>query len=152
MNSFERLNTTRLGTVAEQMLINEFCLNRGYTPMTPNIQGPHQIDCICTKKDSKTFGLEIKAKSRLNNWEATSIDTNDYLAYLQADYPVYLLIADLHPDEERVYGGWVHKLTPLPFTVTDGLTTFPLSGMTHYRALTSDELETLRAFENNNYL
>jgi hypothetical protein len=147
---FTELTTTKLGTLAEDMLINEFVASKGYMPMTPSINGPHDVDAICTKRGCKTWALDVKAKSRLKYFSGTSIDRADYITYTTQDYPVYILIADMASG--TAYGQWIDKLQLMNIpSIPDNLVTFPLSGMTYYRDLTGIEQETLKQYERSKY-
>ena len=146
MNNFLQLTTTKLGTLAEQMLINEFITGKGYFPFTPSADGSHPVDSCAFSWSGVSWYMDVKAKSRRKYYEDTGIDLADYNKYIKYDKPTYLLFADLV--QGTVYGNWISNLR----IKTEGdVIYFPLEDMIHYRNLTDVEQATLKQYEQSKY-
>lgn len=155
---FNQLQTTKLGTAAENMLIREFAQSKGYMPFGPLVDGPHAIDSLMMSGCS-LWGMDVKCKSSLYYYPETGIDAADYWKYINYPFPVYLLFADIKDNQRKVYGQWIKKLSIDPGTKPyagktekqDGCMYFQLSAMTEYRALTDFEYQSLKVLENSKY-
>jgi hypothetical protein len=145
---FTDLKTTKLGTMAEDMLINEFVLAKGYIPFTPSVSMAHPIDVIAMSGAS-TWYMDVKCKSRMVYHPFTGIDRADWEKYIAYEHPVYLLFAD--PSMGQVYGQWCKRLMDQPSKVYGDVIVWPITGMTHYRYMTEAETNSLRELENSNY-
>ncbi|CAA6810269.1 MAG: Unknown protein [uncultured Sulfurovum sp.] len=153
MNNFLKLETTKLGTAAEDMVGSEFIISKGYMPFNPAVSCSHPIDFIAMSGASK-FNLDVKAKSRMVYLPYTGIDLKDYNEYKTYTEPTYLLFVD--PSSSSVYGQWLSRLDKHPSKIYGGgnmeeVIVWPVSGMTHYRDLTTEETKTLKQYENSNY-
>jgi hypothetical protein len=147
MNNFNDLNTTKLGTVAENIIIAEFGISKGYMPYTPLINASHPIDCIMMSGTSMWL-LDVKCKSRRKYFADTGFDTTDVEKYMQQKIPVYILWADII--EKKIYGNWLKKLYPYKKVEKD-ITYFPLDQMIFFRDLTENEYIQLKELENSKY-
>jgi hypothetical protein len=146
MNNFNNLQTTKLGTLAEDMLINEFIFNKGFQPFVPGYDGSHHVDSMALSPTGVTFYMDCKAKSRRKYYADTGIDLADYNKYKGFDKPTYILFADLV--QGTVYGNWIQKLDP---KVEGSIVYFQLDQMVHYRDMSEVEKATLREYENSKY-
>lgn len=144
---FTKLQTTKLGTLAENLIINEFSTKKGYIPTTPSIDGPHLIDAICFNGET-IFGLDVKCKSSRTYFPDTGCDTADILKYNQYPFPVYLLWVD--PKTGEIYGNWLKKLDKHK-KIEGKYCYFPLDKMVKFRDLTEKEIKELKQLENSNY-
>ncbi len=143
---FSALTTTKLGELAEKFYVNEFVVNKGYTPYTPSIVNiSHPIDVTCFTGPNHIWSLDVKAKSRRIKGD-TGIDTRDYYSYNSSKKPVYVLWADIL--EKKLYGNWLRKLTA---TFEGNIVYFPLTEMIFYRDMTEFEHTSLKKLENSNY-
>jgi hypothetical protein len=106
MNNFLNKQTTKLGTLAEEMVLQEFANSQGYLAY-PAPQVAHPFDAFCIS-GSSMFGLEVKCKSRMMYRPETGIDTKDFEAYQKSPLDIYLLIVD--PLAAEVYGQWMRKI------------------------------------------
>lgn len=142
MKNFNNLRTTKKGTAAELLLINEFVLSKGYVPITPSVPMAHPWDAagVSYATGEVDWLLDVKCKERLRSYPTIGIDTADLEKYSTYTKPMYILFADTLSGE--VYGNWLCKLQPVETYART--TTFALSAMTHYRYLSVDELKYLK--------
>lgn len=147
MNNFLNRQTSKLGTMAEEMVLQEFAGSKGYLAY-PAPQVAHPFDAFCIS-GSSMFALEVKCKSRMTYRPETGIDTKDFNEYQSSPIPIYLLFVD--PLAGEVYGQWMRKIARQPTHTWKDTTSFPLSAMTHYRYLTETEVNSLKELENSNY-
>lgn len=146
-NSFRKLETTKMGELAEGIIINEFAKSKGYQAFIPAHDGSHYIDAICTN-GFQQFGLDIKCKSSRTYYPDTGCDTADVEKYLTYPFEVYILWLD--PKTGEAYGNWLKILNKYK-TVDGNCTYFPLKKMKPYRKLTQEEISALKKHENSNY-
>lgn len=147
---FNDLQTTKFGTLAEDIVINEFILSKGYIPYKPSVSMSHPFDGIAATMSAGTeWYLDVKAKSRMVYMPMTGIDIADWNKYLTYKQPVYLLFCD--PTMGEIYGQWCTRLINQPSNKYGDVIVWPLSAMTHYRYMNESEIGALKQLENSNY-
>lgn len=144
---FTALTTTKLGTKAEEIIINEFATSKGFFPYTPNKLASHPIDAILVSGHCQVW-LDIKCKSRRKYFYDTGCDKKDIDAYLKAPCEVYLLWVDIV--QKKIYGNFLKRLNQFRKD-ENGITYFPLDKMIHFRDMTEEEVVSLKEFERSNY-
>lgn len=144
---FNNLQTTRLGDRGEQF-IQEFAKSKCAKAYIPAIKESYPCDSIAIHSGGTLFGIEVKTKPRMKYYEQTGFDSNDFLAYCNLGFPVYILFVDYVT--KSIYGAFVSHLKR--FSLPKGkLVLFPLSCMTKYRDLTDDEVLYIKELNGSNY-
>lgn len=82
MKEFKNLDQVQKGDIGEELVAHELT-RRGYNVMKPFFDSkPHLID-LYAYTDAGGFYADVKTKARMNKWEATGIDANDFKKYLK---------------------------------------------------------------------
>jgi hypothetical protein len=144
--NFWSLKETKYGTLAENMVLQEFIHSKGYYPYVPGDKNSHPVDAICVS-GSSVFACEMKCKARLLKWNETGIDINQYNQYMNLPFKVYILFVDWMSG--KVYGNWLSKLE-ISRQIGE-IYTFRIDDMVVYRALTQQEITKLKQNESSNY-
>lgn len=144
---FTALTTTILGSRGEEFL-TEFAQAHDSKAYIPSISESYPVDGIAISAKGKAWGIEVKTKPRMKYYEQTGFDSNDFLAYCNLGFPVYILFVDYVT--KSIYGAFVSHLKR--FSLPKGkLVLFPLSCMTKYRDLTDDEVLYIKELNGSNY-
>ena len=147
MAEFTSLQTTQLGTIAEQIIINDFASSKNYFPYTPNKLSSHPIDAVLISGHSQVW-LDVKCKSRRKHYADTGFDSSDVESYLKAPQQVYILWLDIV--QKKIYGNFLKRL--IPFRKDEGkITYFPLDKMVLFRDMTESEYKSLKQLEASKY-
>jgi hypothetical protein len=136
--NFNELTTTRLGTMAEELLITEFSVSKDSKPFTPAFSASFPVDSLCIK-GSRVYGLEIKAKQYMDKYPFTGFDKKDFDVYNELDVPVYVLFADYKM--KKIYGQWTSNLQHQPSKEFGQVIVWPLTGFTFYRDMKDHEVQ-----------
>lgn len=139
--NFLDLRTTKIGTLAEDMLINEFAASKNSKPFTPAYSASFDVDSLCIK-GSRVYGLEIKAKEHMYKYPYTGFDKKDFEVYKALEVPVYVLFADYKMC--KIYGQWVRNLETQPYMEFGEVIVWPLSAMTEYRDMKPYEVDEFK--------
>ncbi len=144
---FTGLTTTQLGTLAEQLYIEEFADSINYGYYNAPSHRSHSIDSILMSGASIIL-LDIKCKSSRKFYPDTGFDLADYESYIEKNkkFPVYILFVDI--TKKKIYGNFLQRLTP---TYEGNIVYFPLSEMKLFRKMSEDEYKQLKSLERSNY-
>jgi len=152
---FNKLKTTQYGNHGETYL-SEFAASVGCRAYKPAMDGSNPVDSLTACKNKKTHkwsvaSIEIKTKAKMIYYNATGVDTKDWIEYQQFPVPVYILFVDYL--KGAIYGQWTSKLTPveIKYNSKEPLTFFNLNQMEEYRKLSKEEILQLKQLENSNY-
>jgi len=150
------------GNFAED-IVHKYLEERGYIVYTPTTLKAHGFDRLAVK-DKKTFIIaEVKAKARLNKYQATGINIQHYLEYkdIQNRYRIPVFIFFVDEALGSIYGNFLkilnEKVTDhygvcYPNTeIAKGIVLFSMSKMRRVSVLTNDQINYLKKNSNRNY-
>lgn len=145
--NFNKLKTTRLGTIGE-FYIPEFCKANSVKCYQPSTDGSYPVDSIGLNNKYEPFAIEVKTKARMIYYDETGMDSNDHIIYMKMPFPVYVLFVDSL--SKSIYGQWISKLDKCK-RIDGRITYYPLEVMEHYRDLSEAEVIELKSLSNSNY-
>lgn len=131
-----------------------------YKPATP---GAHAFDVLAIKDKKRCIALDVKAKSRRNNFPDTGINYKHFLVYRDFSdthkMPFWLVFVDEMLG--KVYGNTIEELSrpreengnkyPMRWGGDTGIIYWPLSAMIVFHTLTPDECRQLQAMNQRSY-
>jgi len=146
--NFKEREQTKMGELAEEMILNEFVQSKNSYPFRPAIDGTHPIDSVNISQENKMWAMDMKCKPRRKYYADTGIDLRFYNSYGEIDKttPVYLLFVDTYTG--TIYGNWMRFLTP---KFEGNMVYFNLDQMVHYRYLDQEEILLLQKHNKSNY-
>lgn len=113
----------RKGAVGERIMKGLIERN-GWVTYQPTTQGKaHHFDMMATFQKERAIALDVKAKARLNKWEATGVNLRHFTEYKQFSERHNMDFWLIFVDEElgEVYGNSLAALER-PFIASDGYT------------------------------
>ena len=107
------------GNLGEK-LVNDFLINKGYIPYSPDVAGAHPFDRLVASKDKKKiFIADAKAKAMRRAYPDTGINITHYNEYIfiSTKYGIDVFIFFVDEENEKIYGNLLRKLDE-PQTIT----------------------------------
>lgn len=140
------------GELAEDY-VTEYLESKGYVVCRPFTKDrAHLFDMLCSYKKTKVVAMDVKAKARLNKWNAQGINITHYEQYKNFMYtcnvPFYLIFVD--EMNKIVHSGELKNLAN-PIQVNDRIIAWELSQMKVLFRLTDEQAESLKQYNQRNY-
>lgn len=150
------------GDFAEN-IVHDFLEKKGFIVYKPMTNAAHGFDRLAVKNKSQLIIAEVKAKARMNKYEATGIDLRHYNEYKKVqekhNIPVWIFFVD--ELLSKIYGNWISELekkitgddgVEYPNTkIAKGIILFSLKHMKDVSNLTSRQCEYLKENSTRTY-
>jgi len=104
MSNWQNLNTVKKGDIGEQIII-DYLDKKGFVIYAPFYSKPHWIDFFASRNKDEIYAIDVKTKSRLNKWDATGLDLQDYKDYLKLNQKTGIRVFLFFVDDKE---GFIH--------------------------------------------
>lgn len=161
--TWQNLTSVKKGNIGER-LVNEFLINKGFIPYSPDVGGAHPFDRLVASKDKRTiFIADSKAKPARVYYPDTGINIKHYqeYKYIQDKYGIDVYIFFVDEEKQEIYGNFLRRLDepaqiahngsiieyPLE---SKGIRYFPLSHMQHIADIPFNEAIAMKNLSRKN--
>ena len=108
-SNWQNFTTVKKGNIGEA-LVNEWLINKGYIPYSPDADGAHPFDRLVASRDKKTiFIADSKAKAKRKYYPDTGINIKHYEEYkfIQDKYSIDVFIFFVDEEARKIYGNYL---------------------------------------------
>ena len=113
-----------------EKIVNEYLINKGYIPYSPDVSTAHPFDRIVASKDKKgIFIADAKTKAKRKFYPDTGIEIKHWKEYsfISKKYSIKVFIFFFDEENQSIYGNWLSKLEePQKITVRNNVIEYPL--------------------------